>query len=175
MTDTIIIKEIKFNHSAFCSMSKQVATWIAKGDTNDLSDKVSALTDIEGLNLIKQYVDHHSENLDGENAVAMKPLKPSVHQSIADVFKEFDPWDGEFIDGLDHNQRTKLKNIAEELHMMALIDKICIYIAFHMTQSLNTAKVESLDEAKMIKIFLDDLNIVMPNRPAPKIEVEPTE
>ena len=34
-----------------------------------------------------------------------------------------------------------------------------------MTQCLNKAKVDSLDEEKMIKIFKTDLNIDMPNLP----------
>jgi hypothetical protein len=160
---TITIKGVEFNKNAFRSMSKQIHIWST--DATDLSDKVSARVDEEGLKLIKQYVDHHSENIEDEKTIAMKPLKPNVHQTISDIFKDFDPWDGTFIDELDHNQRVKVKTIAIELHMMALIDKICIYLAFHMTQSLNVADTESLDEAKMIRIFKTDLNIDMPNPP----------
>lgn len=171
MTDTITIKGIEFDLVSFCKMAKQIDTWVKDSNSFDLSDKVSARVDECGLKLIKQYVDHHT---DDEKSVAMKPLKPNIHRSIADVFKNFDPWDGEFIEGLDHIQLTSLKIIAMEFHMMALIDKICIFIAFHMTQSLNSTEVDSLDEAKMIKIFKDDLNIDMPNLPK-KLEIEDNE
>lgn len=168
MTDTITIKNIEFNKDAFCKMSKTISKWVEESKTDDLSDKVSARTDAEGLKIIQEYVDHHSENPDDEKPVAMKPIKPNVHKTLTDVFKEFDPWDGSFIESLDHNQRVKLNNIATEFGMMALINKICIYIAFHMTEALNKNKNEDITEAKMIEIFKNDLNIDMPNIPKPK-------
>jgi hypothetical protein len=172
MTDTITIKKIEFNREAFAKMSNKVKDWIDKdSDQTDFTSNVTPRMDEASLNLIKLYVDHHSQNLGDEKPVAMKPIKSNVHSSITALFNEFDPWDGTFIDELDHNQRVKLKNAATELSMMALIDKICIYLAFHMTQALNGVNADTLNEQKMMKLFKSDLNIDLPN-PTKKVEEE---
>ena len=172
MTDVIIIKEIEFNKTALCAMSikinklftEEAKTEEAKTEEAiDLSDKISPRITKSGLELLKQYIDHHKSNIDNEKLVHMKPLKPNLYNSVDDVFKEFDIWDGEYIKNMTPEQRIVIKYIAIELELMALIDKLCIYIAYSMIKTLSKTSIESLNEEKMVKIFKEDLNIDLPN------------
>lgn len=172
MTKLIRIKEYDFDFEAFRKFSKKINTLIdeekSKDDSNiiDLSDKVSAIVNKSSLKFIKEYVDHHSSNIEAEKEVSMKPIKPNIHKTVADLFNEFDIWDHEFIKKLSDSDRIKVYNVARELQMMALINKYCVFIAFQMTLILDDADIENLDEQKMIQMFKDELDIDMPNPPS---------
>lgn len=161
--ETITIKEVEFNKAAICSMSRTINKMLEdEPDVTKSFNNLSAKVGKKELEIIKPYVDHHSEDLEKEKTRIMKPIKSSIHDSIDSVYPN-SKWDSEFLTNLNHENRNMLLKTAQYLQMIPLIDKLAIYIAYHLKKTLDTTKIENLDETKMYDMFKNELNINLPN------------
>ena len=169
--NTITLKEsVEFDKDALCAFSKKIQSWVKEGlNEEQINGKIGAMVTAKDLEILKPYVDHHAENPNAQKSLVMKPIKPTIHKKVEDLWKETDPWDGEFLSGLTHDGRTSLMRVAEELQMVALRSKICLFLAYFMHMKLEK-DLENPDEMtgeKLIADFKKDLNIDLPH---PKIK-----